>query len=125
MNILLMAIPHVVFLVMGVYFAKRWVVRPPKALEKFPRRLRAVTLILASWLGTFVAFTFTRSIGNRLSDGIAYDDGAEVDYLIMYDGTGTNVWCLLFGWSAGLVFWALASVLSSDWYAEGDGLDGE
>ena len=112
MDILLMALPHVVFLVLGVWFARRWVVWPPESVEKFPYRLRVGALILAGWLGTFAACSFTRHIGDRLNDGIAYDEGAEVDYLVMHDGVGDNVWCVLFGWSAGLVFLWIARLLA-------------
>ena len=56
-------------------------------------------------------FGLMRRIGAYIDGGLAYDEGAELPYEMMYDGTGENAVSLFFGWIAGLIFLAIASAL--------------
>ena len=111
MTLATVLIVQLAFIAIGVWFAKRWVVKPPPSIAKFPRFLRITTLIIGCWIGTFVASALIHKIGFHLSDGIAYDEGAELPYEVMHDGVGDNVVNLFLGWSSGLIFWWVASLI--------------
>ena len=102
---------QLVFISIGVWFAKRWVVQPPAAIAWYPRGLSIGTLVAASWIGTFVFATLSIKIGSLLSGGVAYDEGAELPYEVMHHGVGSNVVNLFFGWSSGLIFWWIAGLI--------------
>ena len=106
-----MWIPQIIFICLGVFFAKRWLVVPPLSLIKFPRSLRVFLFLLLCWVGTFVVSAVANKIGFLVSDGIAYDEGMEVPYDVIYDGVGDNVVNLFLGWSSGLVFWGIACLV--------------
>lgn len=114
MKTIISLVPFVGFIALGILFANRWLVNPPPKVSRFPRGLRKSVLFLSSWIGTFVAFTMSRHIRSFLHDGIAYDEGAEMPYLHMYDGVGDNVLCLFFGWTTGWVFHSIAICLMKE-----------
>ncbi len=105
--------PWIGFVVVGVYLAYRWVVNPPSKIERVSHGFRVTALILSCWVGTFVTASMVRSAGYLLNDGVAYDDGNSIPYEVMYDGVGDNVANLIFGWSTGLIFWWVATLLPS------------
>ncbi len=107
----LQLLPYLMLFLLGVLFAKRWLVTPKLDVAKFSKKTRWVSLILFCWLGMFVAGFAARIIGWWLSDGIAFDEGAEMAHEVAHDGTGDNVFSLMFGWSLGFICWGIARVL--------------
>lgn len=114
MNHFLQIILLLVFIVLGVLFAIRWVVAPPPRIQKFPRWFRMMTLILCCWFGTFVFFAAGRKVGYLVNDGVAYDEGAEVPYDVMYDGVGDNILALFLGWASGPIFLVIGKAIAKD-----------
>lgn len=111
MNAAIQLIPYLAIIFLGVTFANRWLVNAPPRIQKFPKALRIIALILSCWMGMFVASAVSNGIGYILNDGIAYDEGAEVPYEVMHDGVGANVFNLLFGWIVGFILWGIAGTL--------------
>lgn len=103
--------PLLVLVALGVFFAHRWLVQPPPAILRYPRALRIAALMFGCWIGTFVATTISQRLGSWWFDGVAYDGNTEVPYLIMHDGTGSNVWNLAFGWLTGWIAYGIAKSL--------------
>jgi len=101
-------IPKIIFISLGIFSAKRWIVVPSPLIAKFPRNLRFCVFLVVCWIGTFVVSAVANRIGFLLSDGVAYDEGVEVPYDVIHDGVGDNVVNLFLGWSSGLVFWGIA-----------------
>ena len=114
MNHFIQIIPLLAFGILGVFFAIRWVVAPPPRIRKFPRWFRRLTLFLCCWLATFVFFAAGRKIGYLVNDGVAYDEGAEVPYDVMYDGVGDNILALFLGWATGPIFLAVGKAIAKD-----------
>jgi hypothetical protein len=54
----------------------------------------------------------TSFVGNYANGGVAYDEGIEVPYLAVHDGTG-EFWTLFFGWLWGSVFWGITTLLKT------------
>ena len=99
------------FFVLGVFFARRWLLAPPAAVKRFPRVIRVAALIVGCWGGCFAAASFSNTLGYWISDGIACDEGVEMSYYILYDGVGNNAWNLLVGWLSGFIAWGVAMVI--------------
>ncbi len=116
----MIALPFLILLILGVWFAKRWLINSPPALQKYPRGLRVTALILSCWIGSFMASSVSRQIGYTMSDGIAYDEGMEVPYNVIHDGSGDNATCLFLGWIVGPVCWMIAGVFLTKRAADND-----
>ena len=84
-------IPLIIFIALGLLSAKLWLVKPSPRIAKIHRTFRVITFILLCWVGTFFVSSIAREIGYHQSGGIAYDEGVQVPYDIIHDGTGDNV----------------------------------
>jgi hypothetical protein len=100
-----------IYLILGIALAYRWVVSRPISNHKGKRYISSRLYFICCWLGAFILSGVQTKISQIYFDPLDFPGDKGITADVVYDGTGNNAFVLFFGWIFAPIFIGIAKFL--------------
>ena len=101
----------VTYIVMGIYFTRRWVTHPHIKIQRYSKSLRFAVLFLVCWIGILIVGILQTELSIFYFEPDDLPEDRGIPAVVAYDSVGTNTLCIFFGWMTGPLFVIVSSLL--------------
>ena len=108
MEISLRVLSLIIYAILGLTLAYRWIVTLPSDCSKKHRYLATRFYFVLCWAGAFILANYQSKISQMYFDPLDFPGDRGVTADVVYDGTGNGALALFFGWIFAPLFIVIA-----------------